>query len=680
MPLVSDPTFGAGTQLVLDPSEVAAARTEFPLNTGAMRVGEGGPDWGDAQISAYMAEAARGELPVDFRIPNRQIKIFLVVGANGPADFDTQRRYLQAKVGLIQREGGWLKRQDPGGDPVYLDVVNATLNLPDVYGHLGVEANVVLTLEAIPDFYGDEVALTDHSETAMPELVFTETGIEGDYPGRLRLVVDNDGGADWLGLVACVRSRHYDPAATARLAYEAEALTPLDAAAVGTLAGASGGSAVKHLNLGIQWTPVLSTNLLAGTFLTHQGSYRVRARVWSTSAVPPALRFVWDVGDLVFPEENNAWLIPGASNFYLADLGEIRLDPVSAGAHRWQGQVQGKGAAGGENVWIDRLWLEPLDEGHAKLAAPINNLSGGFIPPSGRDEFNQTAGALNGKAAVGDDWSTAGASGDFTVNATDHVLERTEIADSDFYAGRFAFFGSTSMEATVVRLDFKRPLMVRALNHGVVARYSGLTHHLVATYANDSLLPPYLLLWLRTAAGDPVFIGAEVLDTDLAPDTFYTLQLLVTGSGLACVWLAVAGGALGHPRIVTQDSRLATGGALASGAPGIYDACATSDPVTRTDDNFLTYVPTLDAVAYAAQSAQLGTDGNVREDSTGSAYGPVSIDGGDLLRLPPSGLEERTIEVMVKPSRGDLDHLPDSGIDDVSAQAFYRPSYLTLPW
>jgi hypothetical protein len=102
--------------------------------------------------------------------------------------------------------------------------------------------------------------------------------------------------------------------------------------------------------------------------------------------------------------------------------------------------------------------------------------------------------------------------------------------------------------------------------------------------------------------------------------------------------------------------------------------------VTRNYDNFLVGIPTFDAVAYAGQSVQLGTDGNFREDAAGAAYGPVSIDSGDLLRIPPSGIEGRTVEFMVKPSRGDFDQLPDSAIDDLSVQAWYRPSWLTMPW
>jgi hypothetical protein len=64
-----------------------------------------------------------------------------------------------------------------------------------------------------------------------------------------------------------------------------------------------------------------------------------------------------------------------------------------------------------------------------------------------------------------------------------------------------------------------------------------------------------------------------------------------------------------------------------------------------------------------------------REDSSGSAYGPVSWVTGDLPRLPPT-VDGGTVEVFIKATRGDVGQLPDAGIDDLSARVFYRPSWL----
>lgn len=143
--------------VVLDPGEVAAERIEVDI-TGW--VNQQGIDWGDAQIEAYMADAQRGSLPVDFRMPNRQIQIPLLLLDRNGTTFDAIRSQVQAKCALIHREGGWIKRQI-ADTPLYADVINATLKLGG--GTLAafqlVDADAMLTLEAIPDFYGDEEEL-----------------------------------------------------------------------------------------------------------------------------------------------------------------------------------------------------------------------------------------------------------------------------------------------------------------------------------------------------------------------------------------------------------------------------------------------------------------------------------------------------------------------------------------
>lgn len=155
MPVLG-PLVPAATVVVLDPDELAPDRAELHLHLGPIQIAPAGPDWGDAQIEQYMAESARGQIPVDYRTPNRQPAIPLTLGAAGAATFDSARSELMAKVALLQRRGGWLKR----GDGLYADVVGASLKMPDQYPHLGVQADVILTLETLPDFYGDEIELT----------------------------------------------------------------------------------------------------------------------------------------------------------------------------------------------------------------------------------------------------------------------------------------------------------------------------------------------------------------------------------------------------------------------------------------------------------------------------------------------------------------------------------------
>lgn len=169
--------------VILDPSAVATGRRELDLNSGPIRVAQAGIDWGDAAITAFMADQQRyGSAPVEFRIPNRMVTIPLGLGMDDSDSEETVRSQLQQKVALLQREGGWLLRQTGSGPAMYADVVNATLHLPDVWGDGGgVEPDVVLTLECLPDFYGDEIALNTITATGECHAVLTGSTIsEGE--------------------------------------------------------------------------------------------------------------------------------------------------------------------------------------------------------------------------------------------------------------------------------------------------------------------------------------------------------------------------------------------------------------------------------------------------------------------------------------------------------------------
>lgn len=658
--------------IILDPGEVATGRTALDITPW---IKADGIDWADAEIAQYAAEAQRGQIPVDYRLPNRQVSIPLVLQAKGGTAFETVRANFQAKAALFQREGGWIKRVTSAGSAVWADVQNATLKLSGSWSqaHKGYDVEASLGLELTPDFYGAEVTLADHVETTAAEIRFTETGIDGDYPGRVRIVVDNDEAQNQLGLIWSFRSRHYSSSGLATPVYEGESLTVLDAASSVALTGASGGNAIRHNSLATTWTPVLSTDTSAFGPLVHTGTYRIWARVYSTSvdaatgAVPVQMRFVWDVGDLTLPEENSPVTIPGPSNFYLKDFGEVRLDAPPVGTHRWKGVFQAKGDVGGENVYIDRVWILNADEGYGALRAPVN-ASQGLSTFLGRDDFNQTAGALTGKTApLGGVWVGAGDADDYAVETTGKTAQRASVFDVAAN-GRWATL-NLNLTTTLVQVSFKTSNEV-AVCSGLVARYIDSANHLRA-YVNRSTLSV-----VKRVTGTDTTIATATVPLYTAGPT-YTMQMSVDTTGRVFVWY---GAGPDPPLVVTgTDSVLATAGALATGDPGVYDEKTGADNVTRNYDSFVVWAPTLDAVLFASQSAELRHDGMFREDSTGTAYGPVSHVTGDLPRLPPSGLENRTTEVLIKASRGDLEGLPDAGIDNISARITYRPSWLTVP-
>lgn len=666
-PVVLEPDpVAPGTAIVLDPAEVASDRVELELNGGAIRVTPDGLDWGDAAIEQYMAEQARGQLPVDFRVPNRQIVIPLLLGATAAADLPTCKQQLQAKVALIQREGGWLKR----GNGLYADITGATLKMPDRYGFVGVETDVVLTLEALPDFYGDEAFFTAAAGTAGDaELVFTVAGVDGDYPARTRIVVTN-GSQRQRGLIGAIRSRYYSADDTAACAYEAEDMTPLDAAVTAALAGAhgSGSNTVKHASLSQQWTAVLGLDR-GGDALTHRGTYRVWARCYTTAATPPRARLVWEVGDLLQPEENDPQRLPVTDGFALVNLGEVRLDAAPAGAHRWLGQIQAAADIDGDDIWIDKIWLFNADEAYFELSAPAVTTEG-LVTYYARDGFTgTTAGSnLTGRTPpLGSAWITSGATGDFQFLDEDTGDEGVARA----VAGtRYAVLGSSRTDQQVLA-DVAIPGAATPPAGGALARFTDANNHLRLTVSTTIGFTTRTTITLtKVVAGTPT-----ELDSRNVSGGAYKLRLSVTATGAVT---AIADGPT-TVEMTAQDSALATAGALASGKGGIIDIGASSTLERRYDNVAVTEVPSPPGVIQASRKLEIRTDGIIRETAAGGSYGAVQAPIGDLPRLPPSGLENRTVEVILKPSRGDLDQVADSGLDAVTAQVFYRSSWLFPP-
>lgn len=686
----------ADEKVILDPSELATGRSQLDITPW---LGPDGVDWGDATVSAYMAEAARGEVPVDYRVPNRSISGGLMFkGSIGGTTVTAARSAIQQKLSLIQREGGWLKRITPGGGTLYADLTNASFRATSWSGwesRDGIDTGSSFELEAIPDFYENETTDSDNSTTTQRELLYTTVLTDqGDSPMRARIVVDNDGSSDWRGLIWAFRGKNYpgSTAATrntgsASMVYAASSLGTLDIAAlrVGTaIYGTStasywsgGGTIVHHGTLSTSWTPVLDGRIGGTTYPTHEGSYQMFARMASTSGTTVQARAVWDVGDLVNPVENAAVRIPGGTVPYVMDLGEVRISNPGIGTHRWNWNIQGKGDAGSETLSVDRVWLACKDEGMGVLSAPIRVVPG-MNTFAARSEFTTESGAITGDSlTVGGTWAHATNSDtdDFSVAAG--VATRTATSDTGTLplSGRAVTVSTTSHTTAVVRVDAKNGTTTTSCYQGLILRgnSTGATGMYVGMGLNSAVA---VVAVAGYSSGSAVF-GANYYPGGGASSTdFYTLQVTVLSTGYYLVEYGLQGSSL-ETIVAGQHSSLATGGVLASGRIGIWDSNTSASASTRTYDNFSLWVPDSDAVAYASQSAQLTTDGIYREDSGGTAYGPVSSVIGDLPRFPVPPQSGGTVETLLIPALGDFDDLPDTiGTASISAQNNRRPSWL----
>lgn len=628
----------------LDPPAVATARTALDLNVDPVRVDQKGIDWGQAAITAYMAQQSKyGSAPADFIVPNRTVTIPLFLGTGSyPSQEaaivgeENARSQLQQKVGLLQREGGFLLRQRAGGPAMYADIVNATLTLPDVYGETaGVEPDVSLVLECLPDFYGDEVTLDAISATGVYTGILKLSGatavVQGDYPARARIIVTDTSGDNQLALLWGIRSRHYDASTEAALFYEAESMTALNGATVTALSGASGGDVLEMAAVpATSWTAILETN---DAPLSHTGSYRVWARCFSATSTPQ-LRLLWGVGSLSVPVTNDPVTLPSVNEFYLLDLGTVRLDAPPIGSNQWFGVIQAYTTVSCD-ISIDCLYFQPLDDGAGQLAY-VN------VPPSNAISATLAAGAGANDAATGTlAWTNPG---NITTDDGSNAFITTGSTASSEYLKATSFGFSIPSSATVAGIE----------------------------------------LTVKRRAG---FSGAGVFDHAVRLVKAGTVQ--ATDRSISAFWDGIAyehvtygapADLWGGTWAPSDINNSGFGAAISAGFIGTLGSVADVDFMSMTVYfSFGGFSYTQDAVVYANGPCELRHDAMFRQGPGSGPYGPVSQVVGDLVRLPPSGIEDRPCQVFIKPTRGDLDTLPDLGLDGMTVQVKYRPCWLSRP-
>jgi hypothetical protein len=619
---------------------------------------------------------------------NRQITLAVEVKGTSASDLETTMGHLHQKVAAVNREavlsrtgvGGTLQYTSPSGKTVTFDVcsVSASPELGAAY-FLGNLVTVTLVFDCLPFGLGAEQTLSDHAETSLPVLVFTEASIPGDAEALGRLVVDEDQGVDQWWLTWGVQSRYYDSSADAALFYEAETRSPRGGSATATGAtGASGAGSnvMRSAALTNTATAVLSTQAsvgAGGNHMAHVGDFRVYARVRgatsNTGVVTVA--FEWGVGDFTHTTRNASRSLTVVDQQFgtwsLVDLGLVHVPAAVEGAQRWEGRILAASTVIGDTLDVDYLMLVPVGEGSGVA-------SGEIVAPSvasftARDEFDQTSGALNAKTLpIGGTWATTGDTTDLTVGS--HVLTRsTNVVES---SGRYAVASATnSLTDTAAQVDVKISALVDFAKLGLVARYNTTSRRIAAFLQVRAASAALVVTAMSTG---PVAYTATHELAGIEPGTFYTIRLQVDQGGRVYAWLAPQGSTLGDPQIDFYYPDAAVGGDISSGKCGIYDVSEGTTANTRTYDNFWAAAPGRDAAIFASQHATIRSDAAIRLDSGGNTWQRISSFEGDYLTIPPAGLR-----MIVKGCRNDPATMADSAIDDISAQLFVTPRYLALP-
>jgi hypothetical protein len=531
-------------------------------------------------------------------------------------------------------------------------------------------------------------------QTTLPAVIGTAYGVQGDAPALGKLILTNVDAAaidQWWAIFG-IQSRYTDQSASAALFWEAENLTAQGGSAVATRAGASpAGSAsnnvMRNAALTTSYQSVLSTQATGGgAQMSHVGDYQVIARVYDPSATQGniKLRLDWSVGDFRAHTLNAEVSAPVIGGFAVLDLGQVHIPKAVAGAQQWQGRVLAKTldtTLTDAAIEIDCVALIPITEGSGRASAIQQ-----FESPtsfSARDEFNQTAGALTGKAAaVGGVWAGAGSATDFSVETSGHTAQRAVSGDADDTTGRYMASGVAAFAAQLVQADVKISASAGAGSQriGVLARYIDTNNWVLGGIRELGNFTMRLEVVKRVAG---TITQLALLDTYLtvgsfAFGSFYTVRLAIDAAGRFFLWLGPQGAT--PPLILSGiDSALATGGALASGKPGIYGANSDLGTITHNIDNFIAAAATPDAAIFTGRTLEARHDRVIRQDSSGAFYNPVSKYEGGYLLVPPAGREGRAARVVAKTSRTDPTMMADSAIDDIQAQLVYTPRYLVVP-
>lgn len=665
-------------QVILDPDEEIDDRYEFDISD---LIGKDGIDWGDAAVEPYKADVERGSIQVDYRIPNRVVTIPLrIKDEEGGLTFFEARRALQQKAALFQDEGGIIKRVASDGGVQYGIVETATLSLSGGWqqAHRDVDADGHLIVETLPDFMGPEETLDTITVTTQNFIASklkksaVDAIIKGDYPGRFRLTVSEGSSKDRKGMFGALRSRHYDSASTAALVYEAEALTAVDGANGSLTDGSSG---VLFNTSPAIWSTMFNTNILSGgALLTHVGTYEVLLRSYA-SASGAKFRFTYDVGDLILPSVNDIVDVP--IGYQVISLGQITLRRAPIGTHGWSGAVQvlGNGAA---NVAVDKFVLKPLDEA-AWRAAAETTLDLGLGTYIAYDPFDQSAGALSAKTAPkGGHWGEFGDPDDITVSGIGTAV-RTALSDTaggNIKNGQVCVLDGSS---TIAVGTFSTKITVPASSNGLTGLVMSFVdiNNFIAVLVNNGAAGPALYFAKVKAGAMTIQPGNQIIFQPISVATPMIVKASKTAAGLLTGSVEIPG-VIGEQSFSFSDADFATGGTLDDGKIGIMDYWPEAVAASRTFYEYSAGVTLTNAVLFSGQDAEIRTDGVFREAATTSLLSELIVDG-DLPRIPPSGLEERPVELLFSLSRGNYDDQQDIiGPDSCSLVPKYRPSYMTV--
>jgi hypothetical protein len=281
----------------------------------------------------------------------------------------------------------------------------------------------------------------------------------------------------------------------------------------------------------------------------------------------------------------------------------------------------------------------------------------------------------------GNKWVTSGDATDISVEESAHTAQRKAVSDANIESGRYAIAGSTLVTDVVAGIKAKRAAMSAAANErvrgGSLVRYIDDENWLFCGADAEAAALPVTdtVCVVKRVAGTVTELGRATISDSTDYRQFW---LHVDRRGRYFCWgLLLEGGA---PRLllVGQDNDLIEGGALDEGKTGFYDAKTGPNPNTRVYDQFVAWIPPLEAVIFKGLSLQLRPSRVERESPGGGSYTPISS-SGDYLRLSPSGLEERKNRLVFIASANDPATMGVGFPTDLKVVVYAKRRHRTIP-
>jgi hypothetical protein len=548
---------------------------------------------------------------------------------------------LQQKVGLWQREGGFVRRDlDPGQGfttSVATQVHGAALTGLQgwLMAHRGIAPDVHLTLTTDPYFYSvTEIESAEFSAENVAHLRWEIAKVKGSAPGLCRVQIKNNGAVDWKGLLHAMESRDLAGAATrtttADIAYECEALTPAGGSTVAEgVAEASNGKTVKNTALSTGFISVMNSKIVAsGLQMSHVGARRVWIRAKDTTASQNVeLKLVWRPLSSAGWTENKAVKFKVQNGFAKVDLGEVIPEAAVLGEQRWEFKVMARARQGAGTVELDVLYVLPTEQMLVAATPPA------VIQPDGQSvkgpETVENNALGGGKAWV----NPANAKLSDNVYATCEIS--TALVDTQtLFAKKFGFAspGGAVITGIVAEIERKAPAGATVNDWSVKLAKAGVlsgTDHAKATYWPESDT-------VETYGSSTDLWGLTLTPADVNAEGF--------GIGLRAINVVTIAAAN-----LTVDAIKLT----------VYYT-------TSADEN---------RVCFATRSVELRSDGIYRQHVTDNVWGR-GVPEGFLPYAPPSGMEGRALRGIIVPSQGDHQAVADAGSHKIAAKFFYFPGYL----